>query len=72
MAESNHCPSDPSETAEQYLLNLLAPEESTRLEDHYLACAGCASTLEDTLRYVVALRSAAQRLRRGRLAGSSG
>jgi anti-sigma-K factor RskA len=56
--DANHCPPDPGELAEQYLLGMLLPEEVRTFEDHYLTCADCAAVVEKADAYVRAMRAA--------------
>jgi hypothetical protein len=60
----DHCPADPEETAKAYLLFNLPADEARAFEDHFIACPRCAAILEETDRYVLATKQAAQRLRR--------
>jgi anti-sigma factor RsiW len=63
MTSPDHCPADPEETAEAYLLANLPAGEASTFEDHYITCPRCAAILEETDRYVVAMKQAAQSLR---------
>jgi anti-sigma factor RsiW len=63
MAISKHCPADPEETAEAYLLLNLPAGEARAFEEHCITCPRCTSILEETGRYVIAMKQAAERLR---------
>jgi hypothetical protein len=63
MPNPDRCPADPEETAEAYLLHHLTPAEVQAFEDHCITCARCAEILEQTERYVIAMKRAAERLR---------
>jgi len=60
----DHCPHDPQETAEAYLLGHLQPDEAHEFEDHYLTCARCAALVEESAGFVAAMRQAAHKLGR--------
>ncbi len=60
--DPDNCPPDPQETAEAYLLHHLRPDEAEAFEDHYIACARCAAVVEETGRFVAAMKQAAQGL----------
>jgi hypothetical protein len=47
MAISEHCPADPEETAEAYLLANLPTGEARAFEDHYITCPYCTAILEE-------------------------
>jgi hypothetical protein len=65
MAISKHCPADPEETAEAYLLlnSTCQRGEARAFEEHCITCPRCTSILEETGRYVIAMKQAAERLR---------
>ena len=59
------CPIQPLETAESYILGHLAPAEAAAFEEHYIACPSCAATVEETARYISAMKQAANQHWRG-------
>ena len=63
MAISEHCPADPEETSEAYLLLNLPAGEARAFEEHYITCPRCTAILEETAPYVFIMKQAAQRLR---------
>jgi anti-sigma factor RsiW len=60
--DPDSCPQDPQESAEAYLLGRLPPDQAREFEDHYIACAMCAEVVEETDRFVTAIKQAADRL----------
>ena len=63
MLHSSDCPVDREGVAEAYVMGTLPQEQATSFEDHYVACARCATALEKTAEYVDAIRTAAKDLR---------
>jgi anti-sigma factor RsiW len=63
VSNPDHCPSDPEETAEANLLTDLPAGEARAFEEHYITCPRCAAILEETQRYVLAMKQAVHRLR---------
>ncbi len=63
MLDPDRCPPDPEEIAESYLMHRLAPDDERAFENHSV-CARCAGIVEAMDAYVVAMRRAAERLRR--------
>ena len=59
MLDPDHCPPDPEEAAEVYLTHRLPPDEQLIFEDHYMTCARCAGTVEETAAFIEAVRRAA-------------
>jgi hypothetical protein len=59
----NRCPADPAETAEGYIMDTLDDAEAEAFEEHCLVCRGCLAVLEETERYVRAMRIATRRRR---------
>ena len=59
MAIPNPCPADPEKTAEAYLLANLPTDEARAFEDHYITCPECTAILEETGRYVLAMKQCA-------------
>ena len=59
---SQFCPDDPEDTAEQYLLRSLSAEDAEQFEEHYMACASCATVLSAAEDYIASLRVAGLRL----------
>jgi anti-sigma factor RsiW len=68
MPNPDHCPANPEETAEAYLLGKLPADEARAFENHYITCPKCAAILRQTDKYVVAGRRATERLRRSQKA----
>jgi hypothetical protein len=64
VLDPNQCPADPDEIAEAYLLHHLAPEETRAFEDHYMTCGRCAGIVADAEAFIVAMKRAAESLRR--------
>jgi anti-sigma factor RsiW len=48
---------------ERYAMLMLGEAEIGRLEEHLLICPECRERLEETERYVVAMRAAAAKIR---------
>jgi anti-sigma factor RsiW len=65
MASSSQCPVTPAETAEAYLLGHLPADRARAFEEHCIACPACAAVIDETERYIVAMKRAAKRLRDG-------
>jgi hypothetical protein len=59
--EPPHGPHIGDEDLERYLLNKLPEPEAAAAEEHLLVCAGCRQRLEETERYVRAMRTALSR-----------
>jgi len=57
------CPNQADEVAESYCMDRLSESEAAAFEAHYLACPRCAELVEETERFVEAMKGAAQRLR---------
>ena len=55
-ADPELCPN--AETAEEYLRGTLTPADTAAFEDHYITCPKCAEALEDTERFMTAMRKA--------------
>jgi anti-sigma factor RsiW len=49
--------------AEAYAMGTLNAADAGAFEDHYIACAACATALQEIAGYVDAMKSAARRLR---------
>ena len=58
---ANHCPPDPSETAEEYIIDRLKNADAEIFEEHCLICCRCLAALAETERYVRSMQTAAQR-----------
>ncbi len=54
---------DPGDSAESYLLSHLSPSDARAFEDHYLCCPRCAKVVEETERYIRAMKGALRELR---------
>ena len=52
------------EHLEQYAMQTLPEPERANLEEHILICSVCRIDLDETKRYVRAMRSASMRMRR--------
>ena len=59
----DHCPADPKEVAEAYVMENLPEADLAAFEEHLLICPGCRAAVEDADQYVEAMREAARRLR---------
>ena len=59
----DHCPADPKEVTEAYVMDNLPTADVAAFEEHLLLCAGCRAAVEDADKYVKAMRQAARRLR---------
>jgi hypothetical protein len=66
VSSLDRCPATPNETAEAYLLGHLSPEAARAFGRHYETCPTCAATVDETERYVIAMKRATSRLRTGR------
>jgi len=66
----NHCPVDPVETAEGYIMDTLGNADAEAFEEHCLICRRCLAVLEETERYVRAMDTAARLLRAARAGGA--
>ena len=55
------CPS--ANTVEEYLRGTLRPANAAAFEDHYITCPKCADALEETDRFIAAMRKAGRHLR---------
>jgi hypothetical protein len=42
----SHCPANPEEVAEGYVMGTLTAEEAGAFEDHYVGCNRCAQVLQ--------------------------
>jgi hypothetical protein len=75
MDAHDQCPPVVGDLAEAYCMGSLSPSEAAAFEDHYLLCNHCAAVLQDTDRFVRAMREAACQERsaapRVRAAGSA-
>jgi anti-sigma factor RsiW len=58
----DHCPPDPEETANLYLLGGLVPEDAAAFEDHFITCPACAKVVDDADVFIRAIRAGAQGL----------
>jgi hypothetical protein len=58
----HHCPSDPDETAELFLLNRLSPVEAARYREHAVTCCACALTLWESQNFIADIREACRDL----------
>jgi hypothetical protein len=58
----NQCPADPAETAEGYIMDTLDNSDAEIFEQHCLICCRCLAVLDETERYVRAMRIATQRV----------
>jgi hypothetical protein len=56
------CPADIEEVAEAYLMHRLAEDQVEAFEEHYFACAACATVIH-RVAAVAASRAAARKLR---------
>lgn len=45
--------------ADMYLLGHLSTDEAQAFEEHFLGCAKCASVLEESKRFILAMKYAA-------------
>jgi len=61
--DSNECPLDLKDVAEAYVMGTLPTDQAIAFEEHYAGCARCATVLEETAKYVDAIRAAARQLR---------
>jgi hypothetical protein len=61
--DEQHCPPDAEEIAEAYCMDTLDRAQRIAFEDHYFACARCASIVTDTNVYIRAMKTALRRLR---------
>ena len=57
------CPGNSEEVAEAYLLHRLTEDQVEAFEEHYFACAECATVIRRVAAYVYAMQAAARKLR---------
>ena len=57
------CPGNSEEVAEAYLLHRLTEDQVEAFEEHYFACAECATVIKRVAAYVYAMQAAARKLR---------
>jgi hypothetical protein len=60
---ADHCPADPVETAEAYVMGTLHGADAAAFEEHSIACATCATAVGEAEVYVRAMENAVRRLR---------
>jgi hypothetical protein len=56
------CPEEISEFAELYLLQRLSEEDNCEFEEHLLGCSGCLDAVEEADQFLLAIRSAKDRI----------
>ena len=59
VSDLTHCPANPKEIAEAYLLRSLPLDEANQFEEHYYTCSSCAAVVE-RISHMLAMRRAVE------------
>jgi hypothetical protein len=61
-SEIPHCPADPEETAEAFVMKRMDQREAAVYEEHLAHCQACSKVVEMTRAFVQGMRDASRQL----------